>query len=158
MLTELIVEGETATNLSRESLDNCFIIIQEVLDLLEIRVNVTHKALIIQSTLDRESFEKSTLPGARIPSKSTMTSSLGIGDTGATICCTGIDMLNKLGIIRYHLLKTSVGHTVADKRVMTILGVVPVFKTTRRAISKKYKEVDSGCMEWIPLSSDKGGR
>ena len=49
MLTELIVEGETATNLSRESLDNCFIIIQEVLDLLEIRVNVTHKALIIQS-------------------------------------------------------------------------------------------------------------
>ena len=29
------------------------------------------------------------------------------------------------------------GLTVADKRVVTILGVVPVFITTRRAISKE---------------------
>ena len=32
---------------------------------------------------------------------------------------------------------TYVGLTVADKRVVTILGVVPVFITTRRAISKE---------------------
>ena len=80
------------------------------------------KMMDLQFTLDRESFEKLTLPGARIPSKSTMTSTPGTGDTGATICCTGIDMLNKLGIRRYHLLKTSVGLTVADKRVVTIWG------------------------------------
>ena len=42
-----------------------------------------------------------------------------------------------MGIRRYNLLKTSVGLTVADKRVVTILGVVPVFITTRRAISKE---------------------
>ena len=46
-------------------------------------------------------------------------------------------MLDKLGISRHHLLKTSVGFPVADKRVMKILGVVPVFITTRRAISKE---------------------
>ena len=91
----------------------------------------------LQITLDRESFEILTPPGARIPSKSTMTSTPGTGDTGATICCTGVAMLDKLGIRRYHLLKTSVGLTVADKRVVTILGVVPVFITTRRAISKE---------------------
>ena len=66
-----------------------------------------------------------------------MTSTPGTGDTGATICCTGIPMLDKLGIRRHHLLKTSLVLTVADKRVVTILGVVPVYITTRRAISKE---------------------
>ena len=91
----------------------------------------------LQIVLDKESYERLTPSGARIPSKSTMTSTPGTGDTGATICCTGVAMLDKLGIRRYNLLKTSVGLTVADKRVVTILGVVPVFITTRRAISKE---------------------
>ena len=95
------------------------------------------KMMDLQITLDKESFEILTPPGARIPSKSTMTSTPGTGDTGATICCTGVAMLDKLGIRRHHLLKTSVGLTVADKRVVTILEVVPVFITTRRAISKE---------------------
>ena len=76
-------------------------------------------------------------PGARIPLKPTMTSTPGTGDTGATICCTGISMLGKLGIRGYNLLKTSIVLKMADRRVVTILGVVPVFITTRRAISKK---------------------
>ena len=46
-------------------------------------------------------------------------------------------MLGKLGIKRYNLLKTSMGLKVADRRVVTVLGVVPVFITTRRAINKK---------------------
>ena len=46
-------------------------------------------------------------------------------------------MLDKLGLRCRHLLKTSLVLTVADKRVVTILGVVPVYITTRRAISKE---------------------
>ena len=46
-------------------------------------------------------------------------------------------MLDKLGIRRHHLLKTSLVLTVVDKRVVTILGVVPVYITMRRAISKE---------------------
>ena len=95
------------------------------------------KMMDLQITLDRESFVMLSPPGARIPSKSTMTNTPGTGNTGATICCTGIGMLAKLGIKRFNLLKTSVELTVADKRVVTILGVVPVFITTRRAISKE---------------------
>ena len=91
----------------------------------------------LQITLDRESFEMLSPPGARIPSKPTITSTPGTGDTDATICCTGISMLGKLGIRGYNLLKTSMGLKVADRRVVTILGVVPVFITTKRAISKK---------------------
>jgi len=49
MLAELIVDGETATNLSGELLNNCFSSFQEVLDVLEIKVNLTPKALLIQS-------------------------------------------------------------------------------------------------------------
>ena len=63
---------------------------------------------VLQITLDKESFEILTPLGARIPSKSTMTSTPGTGDTGATICCTEVAMLDKLGIRRHHLLKTSV--------------------------------------------------
>ena len=95
------------------------------------------KMMDLQITLDKESFEGLTPPGARLPTKSTMTSTSGTGDTGATICCTGLAMLDKLGIRRHHLLKTSLVLTVADKRVVTILGVVPVYIVTRRAISKE---------------------
>ena len=91
----------------------------------------------LQITLDKESFERLAPPEARLPTKSTMTSSTGIGDTGATICCTGTQMLDQLGIKKRHLLKSSLILTVADNRVVTILGVVPVYITTRRAISKE---------------------
>ena len=80
------------------------------------------KMMDLQITLDRESFVMLSPPGARIPLKPTMTSTQGTGYTGATICCTGLGMLNKLGIRRYNLLKTSVGLKVADMRVVTILG------------------------------------
>ena len=42
----------------------------------------------LQITLDEESFEQLAPPEARLPTKSTMTSSPVIGDTGTTICCT----------------------------------------------------------------------
>ena len=74
----------------------------------------------LQITLDMESFERLAPPEARLPTQSTMTSSTGIGDTGATICCTGTQMLDQLGIKRRHLLKTGLVLTVADKRVVTI--------------------------------------
>ena len=45
--------------------------------------------------------------------------------------------MEKLRIKRRHLLNTDLVLKVADKRVVTILGVVPVYITTRRAISKE---------------------
>ena len=95
------------------------------------------KLMDLQITLDKESFEGLALPEARVPTKSTITSVTGTGDTGATICCTGIAMMDQLGIKRRHLLKTSLVLTVADKRIVTILGVVLVYIMTRRAISKE---------------------
>ena len=44
-------------------------------------------------------------------------------------------MLGKLGINRTELLKTNVDLYVADKRKLTILGVVPVIITAKKAFS-----------------------
>ena len=73
---------------------------------------------------DVKNYELVSLPGTVTPTSSTPASTAGTGDTGASICCTGTDMLGKLGIKRTELLKTNVDLYVADKCKLTILGVV----------------------------------
>ena len=103
----------------------------------------TAKRLDMQIAVDEESFRIISPPGVRSPTQlrspkdSSQTSVAGTGDTGATICCTGTEMLKRLGIMKFHLFKTEVALTVADKRVMTILGVMPVNITVRRAGSEE---------------------
>ena len=62
------------------------------------------KMMDLQITLDRESLVMLYPPGAIILTRSTMTNTPGTGDTGATICCTGIGMLSKFRINRFNLL------------------------------------------------------
>ena len=51
---------------------------------------------------------------------------LAVPDTGASVNCTGVNILGILGIRKRHLFQTNVILRTANRKTMTVLGVVPV--------------------------------
>ena len=51
---------------------------------------------------------------------------VAVPDTGASMDCSGMDILGMLGIKRRHLFPTSVILRTANRKVLTVLGIVPV--------------------------------
>ena len=49
-----------------------------------------------------------------------------IGDTGATVCCTGIGMMKSLGLVREQLLPTNLTLVAANRKSLSVLGAVPI--------------------------------
>ena len=90
--------------------------------------------------LDRESYQCLSPPCRVTPSSRRTTTTSGTADTGATICCTGVEILPKLGILKSDLLRTRVDLYVADKRKMTILGVIPIIITVGDNVSGKVMQ------------------
>merc|ERR1712215_508988 len=56
---------------------------------------------------------------------------IAVADTGASVDCSGIDILNMLGIGRRVLLPTSTILRTANKQILTVLGTIPVTVSTK---------------------------
>ena len=48
-----------------------------------------------------------------------------IADTGATVVCGGVEMMNRLGLKKKQLLPTYMTLVTAAKKSLTVLGTVP---------------------------------
>ena len=62
-----------------------------------------------------------------------------VADTGACVCCAGPSMLKELGIERAALLDTNMELSAANKKLMTVLGCIPVLLSAR-SINKEMSE------------------
>ena len=51
---------------------------------------------------------------------------VAIGDTGATVCCTSIEMMRSLGLVREQLLPTNLTLVAANRKSLSVLGAVPI--------------------------------
>ena len=51
---------------------------------------------------------------------------IAIGDTGATVCCTGTAVMKSLGLVQEHLLPTNLTLVAANRKSLSVLGAVPV--------------------------------
>ena len=84
------------------------------------------KQLDMQIAEDAENYRIIFPPGVRTLKYFSKTSVPGTGDTGHgclyMLHGTGTEMLKRLGLKKLHPFETKVALTVADKRVMTILG------------------------------------
>ena len=58
---------------------------------------------------------------------------LGAADTGASVCCSGTAVLNALKVSKADLLGTDVCLYAADRKKLSIRGVLPVLVSSRRA-------------------------
>ena len=66
-------------------------------------------------------------------------SSSAVADTGACVCCAGPNMLKELGIERAALFDTNMELSAANKKLMTVLGCIPVLLSAR-SINKEMSE------------------
>ena len=73
--------------------------------------------------LDTNTFDNQALFPAR--------KTAAIADTGASVDCSGIDILKMLGIGRRALLPTSTILRTANKQRLTVLGTIPVTVSTK---------------------------
>ena len=62
------------------------------------------------------------------PSKSKikMTQAAGVADTGATVLCSGVNMMRQLGLQEKNLIKTSTIIMAANEEKLDVLGYIPV--------------------------------
>ena len=77
--------------------------------------------------VDKEQYQE--LAGVKAPGTDSQHKEVkksGVADTGASVCCSGTDMLNVLGVSKADLMKTDVCLYAADRKKLTILGVLPV--------------------------------
>ena len=96
--------------------------------------------LDMRVVMDRELSVSCHLLAELAPTSRRATTTSGTADTGATICCTGVEILPKLGIQKSDLLRTRVDLYVADKRKLTILGVIPVIITVGGNVSGRVMQ------------------
>ena len=55
-----------------------------------------------------------------------------MADTGASVCCSGTDILNALGVSKADLIETDVCLYAANRKKLNILGVLPVLVSSSR--------------------------
>ena len=66
-------------------------------------------------------------------------STTAVADTGACVCCSGPGLLKDLGIDRSTLFKTNMELSAANKKLMNVLGCIPVL-ISARTIDRKMSE------------------
>ena len=54
-----------------------------------------------------------------------------VGDTGATVCCSGLDTMEQMGIKVQNLLATDMSLFAADNTNLKVLGALPVMITAQ---------------------------
>ena len=100
------------------------------------------KSLPVEMRVDRDGYQD--LSGTPAPGREgceEVAKRSSCADTGASVCCSGTDMLQSLGINKKDLLETEVNLFAADRKRLTILGVIPVIVASRKAGSGKLVEV-----------------
>jgi len=66
---------------------------------------------------------------------------LAIGDTGASVCCSGLPLLRKLGASAKHLLPTSLELKAANGGSLQVLGAVTVLIKAGSKHDKETREL-----------------
>ena len=66
---------------------------------------------------------------AKLRAKATEANS--IADTGATVCCSGTDIMQDMGLTMKNLLPTNLTLFAANRKGLTVLGAVPVLITAK---------------------------
>ena len=99
---------------------------------VEIKIDRDNYALINKDIMNNK------FPHIDRLSKRTASSS-AVADTGACVCCAGPNMLKELGIERAALFDTNMELSAANKKLMTVLGCIPVLLSAR-SINKEMSE------------------
>ena len=68
-----------------------------------------------------------------------MVNTNAVADTGACVCCSGTDLIRELGVDRSALFKTNMELSAANKKMMTVLGCIPVLISAQK-IDKNMSE------------------
>ena len=91
------------------------------------------KNLQVGITVDREQYQE--LAGVMAPGEDCqhpVAKEPGVADTGASVCCSGTDMVHAMGVSRTDLLETDVCLYAAKRKKLNIIGVLPVLVSSRR--------------------------
>ena len=91
------------------------------------------KALQVRVAVDKEQYQE--LTGTQAPGEEHQEDAAnqsGVGDTGASVCCSGIDVLRSLKVRQEDLLQTGVCLYAANRKKLSILGMLPVIVSSRR--------------------------
>ena len=100
------------------------------------------KSLPVELRVDKEGYQD--LSGTCAPGKvdhRRVTKCSSIADTGASVCCSGSDVLQSLGVHKDDLLETEVNLYAADRKKLTVMGVLPVVIASKRVGSGDMAEV-----------------
>ena len=99
----------------------------------------------VEIVLDRHNYSviNKTLMNNSFPSENKLSNKIvntsAVADTGACVCCSGPGLLRDLGIDRSILFRTNMELSAANKKLMTVVGCIPVL-ISARAIDKKMSE------------------
>ena len=98
---------------------------------MKVTVKVDEKNFkVLHEMLNHASGDKVT-KGIRVPDKRTHREA--VGDTGATVCCSGPDIMEQLGLKVHELLATELSLFAANNKNLTVLGALPVMITAPTA-------------------------
>ena len=98
---------------------------------VQVTVKVDEKNFrILHEMLNHASGDKVT-KGIRVPDKRMHREA--VGDTGATVCCSGPDTMEQLGLKVHELLATELSLFAANNKGLTVLGALPVMITVPTA-------------------------
>ena len=99
---------------------------------VDIALDRHNYAVINKSIMDNEFLSENRL-------SRNIVSTSAVADTGACVCCSGPGMIKELGIDRSALFKTNMELSAANKKLMTVLGCIPV-QISARTINQKMSE------------------
>ena len=91
------------------------------------------KVLQVGVSVDREQYQE--LSGIKSPEEDhqpKVAKQSGVADTGASVCCSGTDVLHSMGVTQQDLLQTDVCLYAANRKKLTILGMLPVIVSSKR--------------------------
>ena len=102
---------------------------------VEIRIDRHNYSVINKTVMD------SVFPSEHKLSKNIVNTS-AVADTGACVCCSGPGLLKELGIDRSILFKTNMELSAANKKLMTVIGCIPVLISARTTGKKMSNPVN----------------
>ena len=98
---------------------------------MQVTVKVDEKNFkVLHEMLNHASGDKVT-KGIRVPDKRMHREA--VGDTGVTVCCSGLDTMEQLGLKVHELLATELSLFAANNKDLTVLGALPVMITVPTA-------------------------
>ena len=99
----------------------------------------------VKIAIDRKKYSviNETVTNNSFPSENKLSNNIvstsAVADTGACVCCSGPGILKDLGIDRSTLFKIDMELSAANKKLMTVLGCIPVL-ISARTIDRKMSE------------------